>query len=129
LPGCQTEPGIILYRFGADLFYANASRFADEVRGLVDSAPHPVRWVVIEADAITNLDYTAARAVLSLIKELACQTVGIAFARVSTSLRADMDRHGVTAAVGADKLFATRHEALAAVGLTTSKTNMEKCHE
>jgi sulfate permease, SulP family len=113
-PGLQTAPGLILYRFSADLFYANASRFADEARALVDSAPRPVHWLVIEADAITNLDYTAARVVLVLIEELARQKVAIAFARVSASFRADMDRHGVTAAVGADKLFANRHEALAA---------------
>ena len=115
VPGYQTEPGIILYRFGADLFYANATRFADEVRALVAGAPSPVRWFVIEADAITNVDYSAARVVLLLIAELTRQRVGIAFARVSASLRADMDRHGVTAALGTDKLFVSRHEALETV--------------
>jgi len=115
-PGRQTEPGLILYRFGADLFYANATRFADEVRGLVGGAPRPIRWLVIEADAITNLDYTAARVILVLIEELARQKVGIAFARVSASFRADMDRHRVTAVVGAHNFFTSRHEALAAVG-------------
>lgn len=115
-PGNQTAPGLILYRFGADLFYANAPRFAAEARALVDGAPVAVRWLIIEADAITNLDYTAARVVLLLIQELKRQKVGIAFARVSASLRADMDRHGVTAAIGQDKVFGTRHAALAAVG-------------
>jgi len=115
-PGHQTEPGLILYRFGADLFYANATRFADEARALVEGAPQPIRWLVIEADAITNLDYTAARVVLTLIKELAREKTRIAFARVSASLRADMDRHGVTAALGPDSLFASRHEALVAAG-------------
>lgn len=113
-PGHQTEPGLILYRFGADLFYANANRFADEAHALVDGAPCPVRWLVIEADAITNLDYTAARVVRVLIEELARRNVEVAFARVSPSLRADMDRHGVTAAVGEDKLFVSRHAALGA---------------
>jgi MFS superfamily sulfate permease-like transporter len=115
-PGHETAPGVILYRFGADLFYANATQFAEEARGLVDGAPSTVRWLVIEADAITNLDYTAARLVRMLITELARQKVGIAFARVSASLRADMDRHGVTAAVGKENVFITRHAALAAVG-------------
>jgi SulP family sulfate permease len=114
-PGHQTEPGLILYRFGADLFYANAPLFAKEALALVDGAPAPVRWLVVEADAITNLDYTAARVVLVLITELARQKVAVAFARVSPSLRADMDRHGVTAAIGADKLFSSRHEALRTV--------------
>lgn len=114
-PGNQTEPGLILYRFGADLFYANATRFANEALALVQGAPYPVRWLVIEADAITNLDYTAARVVLLLLDKLAQRKVEVAFARVSASLRADMDRHGVTAAVGGDKLFVSRHEALTAV--------------
>jgi sulfate permease, SulP family len=121
IPGHQTEPGVILYRFGADLFYANATRFADEARALVEGAPQPVRWLVIEADAITNLDYTAARVVLMLVKELARRKVAIAFARVSASLRADMDRHGVTAALGADKIFASRHEALIAAGCSSGE--------
>ena len=82
ISGHETEPGLILYRFGADLFYANATRFADEARALVDGAPHPVRWLVIEADAITNLDYTAARVSLVLIEELARQKIGFCFARV-----------------------------------------------
>ena len=121
VPGLQTEPGVIVYRFGADLFYANATRFADEARALVEGAPHPVRWLVIEADAITNLDYTAARVVLLLIAELRRQKIGIAFARVSASLRADMDRHGVTAALGSDRIFVSRHEALIAVGCSSGQ--------
>lgn len=120
-PGQQTEPGIIIYRFGADLFYANATRFADEVMALVEGAPHPVRWLVVEAEAITNLDYTAARVVLRLIGELARKGTGIAFARVSTSLRADMDRHGVAEALGADRLFVSRHQALSVVGCSSGK--------
>ena len=114
-PGQQTEPGLILYRFGANLFYANATHFADEARALVDGAPAPVRWLVIEADAIVDVDYTAARVVVTLVDELRRQNVGMAFSRVSESLRADMDRHGVTAALGAGYLFATRHAALRAV--------------
>jgi sulfate permease, SulP family len=114
-PGHQTEPGLVLYRFGASLFYANANRFADEAGALVSGAPSPVRWLVIEADAIADVDYTAARVVLALIGDLHRHKVGIAFARVTESLRADMNRHGVTAAIGAEHLFSTRHDALMAV--------------
>lgn len=114
-PGHETEPGLIVYRFGADLFYANASLFADEIRSLIGAAHDPVRWLVIEADAITNIDYTAARVVMSLVEDLRRRQIGILFARVSASLRADMNRHGVTTAVGADRIFGSRHEALALV--------------
>ncbi len=113
-PGKETEPGLIVYGFGADLFYANHNLFADEVRTLVDHAPTPVRWFVVDADAITNIDYSAAQSLRDLLDELAHQNVSVIFARVRPSLRSDMDRHRVTAAIGETRVFATLHQALAA---------------
>jgi len=113
-PGCQTEPGLIVYRFGADLFYANEYRFVDEVRTLVERAPAPVRAFVVDASAITDLDYAAARAILELLDDLKQRQVQLVFARVNRYLRSDMDRHGITAAIGATRIFTTLHEALAA---------------
>jgi SulP family sulfate permease len=114
-PGTQTEPGLVVYRFGADLFYANDSRFVDEVRALVDRAPSPVRWFVVDAGAITDLDYSAARSVRDLIEDLDRRGVQLVFGRVNPYLRADMDRHGITTAIGEGRIFNTLHEALAAV--------------
>jgi MFS superfamily sulfate permease-like transporter len=114
-PGAQTEPGLIVYRFGADLFYANDHRFTDEVRALVAHAPTPVRWIVVEAGAITDIDYSAARSLRELFDDLDRQKVGIVFARVSPYLKSDMDRHGITAAIGEERIFRTLHEAIAAV--------------
>ena len=113
-PGLQTEPGLIVYRFGADLFYANADRFADEVRALVDYAPDHVLWFVVDAGAVTDLDYSAARTVHDLLGELAARNVSVAFARVNNYLRADLDRHGISAQLGEARIHATLHEALAA---------------
>ena len=113
-PGMQTEPGLVVYRFGADLFYANDHRFTDDVRALVAQAPTPVRWFVVDAEAITDLDYSAARSIHELLEDLARQKVGMMFARVSPYLRSDMDRHGVTAALGETRVFTTLHEAIAA---------------
>jgi sulfate permease, SulP family len=114
-PGKETEPGLIVYRFGADLFYANHDRFADEVRSLVEHAPTLVHWFVVDAGAITNIDYSAAQSLRDLLDELARQGIGMIFARVRPSLRSDMDRHRVTAVIGETRVFATLHEALAAV--------------
>jgi SulP family sulfate permease len=113
-PGTQTEPGLMVYRFGADLFYANDNRFADEVRALVEHAPSPVRWFVVDAGAITDLDYSAARSVRDLIEDLNRRGVKLVFGRVNQYLRSDMDRHGITAAIGETSIFNTLHEALAA---------------
>jgi sulfate permease, SulP family len=111
--GEETEPGLIVYRFGSDLFFANAKRFADQVRTLVVRAPTPIRWFIVDAGAITDIDYSAAQAVRDLADELTRRDVRIVFARVSSYLRSDMDRHHITDVVGEKWIFATLHEALA----------------
>jgi high affinity sulfate transporter 1 len=113
-PGIETEPGLIVYRFGADLFYANDNRFADEVRALIEHAPTPVRWFIVDAGAMTDIDYSAARSLLDLCVDLKRYGVTLVFSRVNTYLRADMDRHGITRAIGDKFIFSTLHEALAA---------------
>jgi SulP family sulfate permease len=115
-PGAVTEPGLIVYRFGADLFYANQSRFCDEVRMLVASAPPPLRYFVVDASAITDLDYSAARSLRALIEDLQREGVRFIFGRVNSYLRADMDRHHITATIGARNLCTTLHEALQLAG-------------
>jgi MFS superfamily sulfate permease-like transporter len=114
VPGKETEPGLIVYRFNSDLFYANANRFTDEVRSLVERAPTPVRWFVIDAGPISDIDYSAAQAVRELLDQLTGKRVGIVFARVSPYLRSDLDRHQITAAIGEARIFTTLHEALEA---------------
>jgi SulP family sulfate permease len=121
-PGKVTEPGLIVYRFDADLFYANQNLFTDEVRALVAHAPTPVRWFIVDAAAITDIDYSAAQGVRELIEDLAHQKVSMIFGRVNTYLRSDMDRHGITAVLGETRIFATLHEAIAAAGEGTRQS-------
>jgi len=114
-PGQETEPGLIIYRFNSDLFYANANRFTGEVRGLVEGAPTRVRCLIVDAGAITDIDYSAAQSIRDLLDDLSEKGVDVVFARVSPYLRSDMDRHGITAAIGEARIFSTLHEAIAAV--------------
>jgi high affinity sulfate transporter 1 len=112
-PGAQSEPGLMVYRFGADLFYANASRFSGEARFLIEHAPTPVRWFVVDAGAITDIDYSAARDLRDLFEELKGRDLALVFGRVGPDLRADMDRHGILTLIREDRIFATLHEAIA----------------
>ncbi len=112
-PGKVTEPGIIVYRFGADLFYANQNRFVEEVLALVEQAPTPIHWFIVDAGAITDIDYSAAESVRDLLADLSRRNVAVIFARVSPYLRSDMDRHRIIAAVGPKRVFETLHEAVA----------------
>jgi sulfate permease, SulP family len=113
-PGVVTEPGLVLYRFGAALFYANAGRFAQEVTRAVGPVPSPVRWVVVDAEAMTHVDYSAARVVMELRKSLADAGVVLAFARVPWDAKADFDRHHLTEAIGPERIFNRLHDALGA---------------
>ncbi len=119
IPGKVTEPGLIVYRFGADLFYANEKRFVDEVRSLVDKAPSAVRWFIVDSGAITDVDYSAAQSIGVLLHDLQRRNVRVIFARVSSYLRADLDRHALTATIGEAYVFQTLHAAIALARGTT----------
>ncbi len=114
VPGTVTEPGLVMYRFGAALFYANAGLFSDQIRSLVGPAPSAVRWLVVDAEAITNVDFTAARVVRELQQDLVQSGVTLGFARVSVSLRSDLDRHRLTEVIGPEHLFDRLHDAIRA---------------
>jgi len=115
VPGATSGPGLLVFQFGAELFYANAGRFVDDVHRLLAGAPAPVRWLVVDAGAITSVDYSAARALRSLQEDLTRDGVTLVLVHAQTSLLADLDRHHVTEAIGRDRVFDSLHEALAAI--------------
>jgi len=114
IAGTFTEPGLVLYRFGAALFYANANRFADEILAVLGPAPTAVRWLIVDAEAIINVDYTAARVVIELKKTLTAAGVTFGFARVPWNTRFDFRRHHLSEAVGAALIFNHLHDAVEA---------------
>jgi MFS superfamily sulfate permease-like transporter len=113
-PSVVTEPGLVLYRFGAALFYANAGRFLEEVSLVIQPMPSAVRWVVVDAEAMTHVDYTAARVVMALKKNLTEAGVELAFARLPWDLRSDFDRHHLMEAIGQGRIYDRLHDAIAA---------------
>jgi high affinity sulfate transporter 1 len=115
LPGTVTEPGLVIYRFGAPLFYANANYFSEEVRMLASSAPSPLHCVLLDAGAITNVDFTAARVMREVVKDLSAEGTGFVLAHVQSDLKPDLDRHHLTDAIGPARIFDTLHDALAAI--------------
>jgi MFS superfamily sulfate permease-like transporter len=76
--------------------------------------PSAVRWVVVDAEAMTHVDYSAARVVIALKNNLTEAGVELAFARLPWDLRAEFDRHHLTEAIGEDHIFNRLHDAIAA---------------
>jgi MFS superfamily sulfate permease-like transporter len=113
--GARSGPGLVVFQFGAELFYANAMSFATEVRTLVEAEGPPVKWLVIDAGAITQIDYSAARVVEDLHRDLVHHNVTLFIVHADASLRADLQRHHLNDVIGADHIFEKLREALATI--------------
>jgi sulfate permease, SulP family len=126
-PGRMIEPGLVMYWFGAELFYANATFFATQVRKLVNESPSPVRWLVVDGSAITSLDFSAGRTVAELQQDLAKQGVVLALARVKSKPQGDLDRLGLTALIGQNRIFASRYQCLKAYEAEGGSSRVPRC--
>jgi MFS superfamily sulfate permease-like transporter len=124
IPGIQSAPGLIVFQFGADLFYANAGRFAEDVRGLVDRAPTPVRWLIVDAGAITSVDYSAARVLRALVDDLSHGGVKVLLVHAEGSLLGNLRRHRLTDMAAPGRAFDTLREALAVIHKTPGKDSV-----
>jgi SulP family sulfate permease len=117
-PGAETEPGLVVYRFGVGLFYANAERLSDEVLALVDT-PIPPKWLVLQADAIDDVDYTGGETLLELAGRLAERKIVFGIAEPSDQLRAELGRFGITRKIGSDHIYDSLDAALDAFRAAT----------
>jgi SulP family sulfate permease len=93
--GVVSEPGLIVYRFGAGLFYANAQHLSDELLELA-SAETPPRWIIFDAVAVDDIDFTGGKTLAELSAQLGRQGVTLAFADTRRAVRAEIERYGVT---------------------------------
>ena len=113
-PGTTTVPGLVVYRYDAPLCFANAEDFRDRALAALDAAPAPVRWLVLNTEAIVEIDITAADAVHTLCDELDTRGVVLALARVKQDLLHDLRHSGLADRIGADRIFPTLPTAVAA---------------
>ncbi len=112
-PGARTEEGLVVYRFGTSLYYANASRLIDDVTALAAQGS-PLRWMVLDGAAIGDVDYTAAAALTRVIEHLRKRHIRFAVSNVLGPVREQLDRYGISAALGPGAYYDTPGEALEA---------------
>jgi MFS superfamily sulfate permease-like transporter len=112
--GHTTEevPGILVYLVYSPLWYGNADYFCSRVRQLVSAAPSPVHAVVLDADAMSDIDYTALQALRDLVTGLRQQGVTLAIARSSHLVHHDLKRGHLLQPIGADNLFTSVDDAV-----------------
>jgi len=106
-PDAKQVPGLLLFRWDAPLFFANADTFRARVLYLVDTSPVPVRWVVIAAEPITDVDSTAAEMLEELDKQLAARRAELAFAEMKDPVKDRLARYGLEKQIGRELFFPT----------------------
>jgi high affinity sulfate transporter 1 len=111
----QQLPGILVYLVYAPLWYGNADYFRLRIRHLVEAASSPVRAVIIDADGISDIDFTGLQALRDLTAELRQRGVSIEIARASHLVHHNLKHGALLTQLGADHLFASVQDAVNAV--------------
>jgi SulP family sulfate permease len=116
----QALPGLAIFLFGAELFYANASRFTEEALEIIESAEPPLKWFALDAAAIGDLDYSGADTVRQIADELQRRGARLVLCSVDPAVRKLLDAYGLTEEIGADHIFDTLDELVEAYRATTA---------
>jgi high affinity sulfate transporter 1 len=113
-PGAQSAPGLIIFRYDAELFYANANQFVDDVEALIESAPTPVEWLILDASSLDDVDYSAGAALKGLMDYLDFHHITVALARADTSILTALTNYGLEPRIARDRIFGNLTDAYAA---------------
>jgi len=112
VPGARTEEGLVVYRFGTSLYYANAPKLLDDLTALVSGGP--LRWLVFDCAAIGDIDFTASAILTRVIQRAHRQHVRFVVSTVLGPVRQQLDRYGISAMLGPNCYYDTPGEALEA---------------
>jgi high affinity sulfate transporter 1 len=110
-PEAQHLPGLVIYRFDAPLFFANAKTFRDEVRRLANTEPKP-RWIMIAAEPVTDVDTTASDMLEELDEMLNAQGISLVFAELKDPVRRKIERYGLTRTIDPRHFYPTIESAV-----------------
>ena len=101
----QAAPGLIIYRFAADLFYANTNSFATDVLMLADHIPGG--WLCIDASAIADIDYSGSRTLLTLNDQISKRQVRLVIADLIHPVHVELARYGILDGLDDDAIYDT----------------------
>ena len=111
-PHARIVPGLVLFRWDAPLFFANAELFRDHVLDAVAASPTPVRWVVVSAEPVTSVDVTAADVLEELDRTLRDAGIELCFAEMKDPVKDKLKRFGLFSTLGEQRFFATLGQAV-----------------
>lgn len=111
-PQARFIPGLVLFRWDAPLFFANAGVFREHVLQAIADAPTPTRRVVVAAEPVTDVDVTAAEELSALDDDLAGAGIELCFAEMKDPVKDRLRSYGLTARFGPDHFFPTLGQAV-----------------
>jgi MFS superfamily sulfate permease-like transporter len=103
----EQVPGLLLFRFDAPLFFANAGIFRHRVLDHIKAAPSPVRRLVLCAEPMIDVDTTAADILAELLDDLDKRGIEFALAEIKHPVAEQLQRYGLLARIGSDNLYPT----------------------
>ena len=106
-PEARTVPGLVVYRYDAPLFFANAEDFRRRALAAADQQRAPLRWFVLNVEANVEVDFTALEAMDAIRDEITRRGAVFALARVKHDLLARLQAFGIADKIGADRLYPT----------------------
>jgi high affinity sulfate transporter 1 len=106
-PDARRVPGLVLFRWDAPLFFANAEFFRERVLDAVEKSPTPVRWLVVAAEPVTSVDVTACDTVAELDEALHARGIELCFAELKDPVKDKLKRFGLFAQLGESYFFPT----------------------
>jgi high affinity sulfate transporter 1 len=112
-PEAKRVPGLVLFRWDAPLFFANAEIFQEHVLRAIAEAPTPTSWVVVTAEPITDVDITAADVLAELDQALHQAGMELCFAEMKGPVKDRLRRYGLFAELGTENFFPTIGQAVA----------------
>lgn len=111
-PDAAQIPGLVLYRFDAPLFFANADRFAGRVLDAIGDRAEPTLWVIIAAEPLTDIDTTAAETLSELLDDVHARGVDVAFAELKGPVKDRLRDYGLYDKIGDARFFPTLGTAI-----------------
>ena len=111
-PEARRIPGLVLFRWDAPLFFANAEMFREHVLRAISEAPTPARWVVVAAEPVTDIDITAADVLAELNEELQNAGIELCFAQMKGPVKDHLKRYGLFGKLGIENFFPTIGQAV-----------------
>ncbi|MGH3223599.1 MAG: STAS domain-containing protein [Streptosporangiaceae bacterium] len=112
-PSARTMDGLVIYRFGTSLYYANAAKLMFDLLPLIIQGP-PVQWLVLDCAAIGDVDYTASAVLVQAVQHVQQRHIRFAFSTVLGPVRQQLDQYGISKTLDSGAYYDTAGEALEA---------------